>query len=96
VSDAGTTPDEELAALRAVFDDVDDAIIALLAQRQRLADHAGIIKKNAGRGIRDDAREAAAAARRAGKAVDVGVDVDVVAAVFDVVVRASRARQLRG
>ncbi len=95
MSNAGTTPDQELATLRAVFDDVDDAIVALLAQRQRLADHAGVIKKNAGRAIRDDAREAAASARRADAAVAAGVDVDVVAAVFDVVVRASRARQLR-
>ena len=93
MSGAGTTVDEELASLRAAFDDVDDAIITLLAQRQRLADAAGVIKRHAGRAIRDDAREASASARRAGKAGDVGADVDVVAAVFDVVVRASRARQ---
>ena len=95
MSDAGSTVDEELATLRAVFDDVDDAIVALLAQRQRLTDAAGVLKKRAGRAIRDDVREASANARRADKAAESGGDADVVAAVFDVIVRASRARQLR-
>lgn len=87
--------DDELRALRAVFDDVDDAIIALLAQRQRLAEHAARLKQSAGRPIRDDAREAAATARRAAVADAHDVDRDVVVAVFDVVVGASRARQER-
>ena len=85
--------DNELAALRAAFDDVDDAIIALLAQRQRLADHAGRLKRLDGRAVKDDAREAAANARRAEQSLAVDVDKALVTAVFEVVVEASRRRQ---
>jgi prephenate dehydrogenase len=87
--------DEQLATLRACFDDVDDAIIKLLATRQRLSDQAGVLKKVVGRPVRDDVREAHAAAQRRITAKTAGADPDVVAALFDVLVRASRERQER-
>lgn len=95
---------DQLAALRARFDVVDDAIIALVLERQALADEAGRIKANAGLPVVDGVREAEAERRRLevvrrtlsttqtpkeGSAVDAAVVVDVFAAL----VAASRARQ---
>ena len=95
---------DQLAALRARFDVVDDAIIALVLERQALADEAGRIKANAGLPVVDGVREAEAERRRLevvrrtlsttqtpkeGAAVDAAVVVDVFAAL----VAASRARQ---
>lgn len=94
-----------LAAVRARFDAVDDAIIAAITERLRLADQAAAIKGPAGAPVLDAPREARSRARRAALIADVATgaagvaevaDVaEVVDAVFAVLVTASRARQAR-
>ena len=104
MSDAEATA--ALAALRARFDDVDDRLLALIAERLRLADEAAPLKAALGRPAFDPGREAEARARRA--AVIAGLSnrtdedgengedaVSVADDVFEVLVRASRARQER-
>jgi chorismate mutase len=82
-----------LRALREAFDAVDDEIIAAIAKRQALALEAGRLKAALGRPVRDDVREAEAAARRRDVANGVGADVDVVEVVFAALVDDSRRRQ---
>ena len=91
-------PVAALFALRARFDDVDDRLLALIAERLRLADEAAPLKAALGRPAVDPAREAEASARRATAIAGLLNDKDAVSVaddVFAVLVRASRARQER-
>jgi chorismate mutase len=82
-----------LATLRASFDEVDAQLVALLAQRARLAQEAGALKRAHGLPIVDEDREARAAAARADLARRHGVDEALVHAVFASVVLHSRRLQ---
>ena len=78
-----------LAAVRARFDAVDDAIIAAIAERLRLSDQAAAIKGPAGAPVLDAAREARSRARRAAMIADLlgrdhGGATDVATAAHDV------------
>lgn len=89
-------PAAALVALRARFDDVDDRLLALIAERLRLADEAAPLKVALGRPVTDPAREAEAAARRSAVMAGLLNDEDAVSVaddVFEILVRASRARQ---
>jgi len=50
--------EDEVAALRARFDEVDARLVALLVERARLAIEIGAVKRAAGRTLVDPAREA--------------------------------------
>ena len=78
-----------LAAVRARFDAVDDAIIAAITERLRLADEAAAIKGPTGAPVLDAAREARSSARRAAMIADLlgrdhGGANDVATAAHDV------------
>jgi chorismate mutase-like protein len=88
-----TATEPGLAALRRAFDDVDAQLLALLAERQRLARAAGEVKRAAGLPIIDEQREAAAAAARRVRAAALGLDAAFVDDVFALVVGASRRAQ---
>lgn len=79
--------------VRADFDDVDDALIALIARRQRLAAEAGLIKRSAARPVFDAEREARGRTRREQACEAHGIAPEVVEAVFAVLVAASRDTQ---
>jgi len=78
-----------LAAVRARFDAVDDAIIAAITERLRLADEAAAIKGPTGAPVLDAPREARSRARRAALIADLlgrdhGGATDVATAAHDV------------
>ena len=79
--------------VRAEFDAVDAALVALVAQRMRLASEAGQLKKAAGRPAVDAAREAQTKRARAKLCQVHGVSPDVVEAVFAALISASRDTQ---
>lgn len=79
--------------VRADFDAVDAVIVAMIARRLDLAKEAGAIKKQAGRAIVDAVREAKTQEARAALCKVHGVSVDVVEAVYAVLVAASRDTQ---
>jgi chorismate mutase len=82
-----------LQEVRADFDDVDDALIALVQRRLALATEAGAIKRAAAIPVHDPAREAMSAEKRRARCAAAGVDVDVVDRLFAVLIEASRAAQ---
>jgi chorismate mutase len=82
-----------LAELRRSFDDVDARLIALLAERMRLSQAAGALKRAAGLPIVDELREAHAATTRVAQAEAAGAPRLLVDEVFAVVVRHSRQTQ---
>ena len=79
--------------VRADFDAVDTVVVAMVARRQQLAKEAGDIKKAAGAAVVDPARESRNVTKRAALCAQHDVDVDVVEAVFAVLVAASRDTQ---
>jgi chorismate mutase len=79
--------------VRAEFDEVDDALVALIARRQRLATEAGLVKRSAARPVFDAEREARGRARREQACAALAVAPVVVEAVFAVLIAASREAQ---
>lgn len=65
-----------LAALRDRIEALDAQLVALVAERQRIAAQVGDVKRAAGQPVLDPAREAAVLRRVAGIARDHGVDED--------------------
>jgi 3-deoxy-7-phosphoheptulonate synthase len=86
-------PAAALVALRARFDSIDHQLIALLAARADASRAAVLLKAAFGKAVVDAAREQSAAASRAELARTLRVDEDLVRAVFDDVVAASRKLQ---
>jgi isochorismate pyruvate lyase len=82
-----------LAELRALFDDVDARLLALLAERAHLSRAAGRLKAAAGLPVVDAAREAQAHAQRTGVAKELGLDGALVDDVFAAIVTHSRRMQ---
>ena len=83
-----------IGAWRASIDDIDEAIVALLAERAELALRAGRAKRATGQPIYSAAREADVVARVS--AADAGpLESDAVARVFEAIMRETRAVQAR-
>ncbi len=82
-----------LAQVRADFDDVDAALLALVQRRQLLAREAGLIKRSLGLAVKDPEREQARQRERTSWCAAAGVEVDVVEAIFAVLMDASRKAQ---
>lgn len=79
-----------LAALRARVDEVDQQIVALLAERRRLVAQMGPVKAALGLPALDPGREAEARARLLGAATNLGLPELLVQQIFDAVLADSR------
>ena len=86
--------ESELAALRAEVERVDEAIVALVAERVRLAQRIGVAKRAAGSPTLDPAREAAVVRRNAELARDHGLPADEVREIFWRVIGLCRRAQV--
>jgi chorismate mutase len=85
---------DPLTVLRADIERVDAAIIALLAERVRLAREVGDAKRAAGLRTLDHAREAAVVRRAVELGRDAGLDEEEVRSVFWRVIGMSRRAQM--
>jgi chorismate mutase/prephenate dehydratase len=85
-----------LAALRARIERADDAMLALLVRRARLARQIGVAKQRAGLPVLDPAREAAVVRRAAARARELGLPAEEVRTLFWQVIALCRAEQLPG
>ncbi len=84
----------ELTELRDAIEQVDDALITLLAERQSLAKRVGATKRAAGIAVVDPAREAGVVRRAAERARNVGLPPDAVRELFRRLIALSREQQL--
>lgn len=96
--DAPTIPDlgaqsPELRETRALIDETDDAILALLARRAALSRQAGRAKAERGWTVADPARERQLLEARRARAAELGLDPDAVAGIFSAILAFSRALQ---
>jgi prephenate dehydrogenase len=85
----------EIRQVRDLIDDVDREIVSLLARRLVLARRAGEAKAGLGVGVRDARREAGMLALRREWAAAAGLEPEVVASVFEEILRQSRKLQTR-
>ncbi len=85
---------DELLRVRAEIDALDERVVALLADRQRLVRQAGMLKRDRDE-VRAPARRAAMMAKREAWAREAGVEPAVVAATFTAMVDAFVALELR-
>jgi isochorismate pyruvate lyase len=85
--------EETLEDVRSAIDDVDRELVALLAERQRLVAAAAVFKTDA-ESVRGAARRAAMMVDRRGWALELGLDVRVLEAVFGAMVDAFVALEL--
>lgn len=83
----------ELRATRDLIDELDAEIVHLLARRAQLAARAGEIKTEAGRAVRDPARERSLLAERSAWAQELGLSGAEVGDVFAAILRFSRTIQ---
>ncbi len=79
-----------LEVLRAEIDDLDRAVLAVLARRMTVVTEIAALKRSTGSALRDRARERALREDRARTAVSVGLPTELSDAVFRAVVRSSR------
>ncbi len=70
----GATPPPELAALRGSIDNIDAALVHLLAERFKCTQHVGRLKAETGMPPSDPAREAEQVARLRALAAEAGLD----------------------
>jgi prephenate dehydrogenase len=85
----------EIREVRDLIDDVDREIVSLLARRAVLARRAGQAKAGLGVGVRDPRREAGMLEHRREWAERAGIEGDLVASVFEEILRSSRRLQAR-
>lgn len=83
----------EIRQVRDLIDDVDREIVALLARRAVLARRAGQAKAGLGVGVRDRSRETGMLEARRTWAETAGLEPDLVATVFEEILRVSRKMQ---
>ena len=83
-----------LADLRAEIEEVDAALVAIVAQRLTLAREAGVLKHAAGKPITDPAREAAVLVRASRLAREAGVPDDEIRTLFWHLLAMSRRVQI--
>lgn len=86
---------EALEDLRRRIDAVDEALVELLAQRRRVVEQVGELKRARGLPLYHPAREEDLISRRRGQAEAVGLDPDLVEDVFRRLLRSSRVAQSR-
>lgn len=92
--DAGDAGQDELARLRVAIEEVDRALIRLLARRLELAREVGVVKRAAGRPALDPAREAAVVRRASEMAREEGAPEEGVRYLFWQIIGMSRRVQL--
>lgn len=92
MSDA-TDPVAELARCRAEIEEIDNRLVALLAQRLALGKRTGELKAAAGLPILDPTREAAVIRRVTTEARDAGLPTEPVREIFWQIVGMSRRVQ---
>lgn len=85
--------DERIATLRASIDRVDEMLIALIGERQRLARAVGAAKRAAGVSVVDAAREQAVRRHIVSLAADHGVSADDASKLADQLIRSACAAQ---
>ncbi len=85
-----------VSSLRAQVEAVDQRLIALIAERLRLARAIGAMKRAAGQPVTDPAREAAVVARAAGLARDADIPEEEMRALYWRLLAMSRRVQLEG
>ena len=85
-----------LAELRAQIEDIDRALVALIAQRVNAARSVGRTKRQHGLGIVDPAREAAVVRRAVELAREQQLDEEDVREIFWHIIGLSRRAQLEG
>jgi prephenate dehydrogenase len=83
----------QLAETRELIDEIDGAILDLLARRAGLARRAAHAKAELGRGVRDPQREAQLLDDRRRRADELGLDGAAVAEIFQAILRFSRRLQ---
>jgi chorismate mutase len=88
------TPADALAALRRQIEGTDDAILALVAQRMRLARAIGRQKQRAGLPVLDPAREARVVRRIATQARELGMPGEEVRSLFWSIIALCRSEQI--
>ncbi|MCU0634173.1 MAG: chorismate mutase [Gemmatimonadaceae bacterium] len=85
---------EALETARARVGAIDDQLVTLLAERQRLARNIGTLKREAGRPVLDPAREAAVLRRVTEGARAIGLDEDDVREVWRKILAMARKAQV--
>jgi chorismate mutase len=88
------TPADALAALRRQIEGTDDAILALVAQRMRLARAIGRQKQRSGLPVLDPAREARVVRRIATQARELGMPGEEVRSLFWSIIALCRSEQI--
>jgi chorismate mutase len=88
------TPADALAALRRQIEGTDDAILALVGQRMRLARAIGRQKQRAGLPVLDPAREARVVRRIAMQARELGMPGEEVRSLFWSIIALCRSEQI--
>jgi chorismate mutase len=88
------TPADALAALRRQIEGTDDALLALVAQRMRLARAIGRQKQRAGLPVLDPAREARVVRRIATQARELGMPGEEVRSLFWSIIALCRSEQI--
>jgi len=83
----------QLAETRELIDEIDVALLDLLARRAGLARRAAHAKAELGRGVRDPQREAQLLEDRRRRADELGLDATAVAEIFQAILRFSRRLQ---
>jgi chorismate mutase len=86
---------EDLTWLRTEIERIDRELIALIAQRVRLAQQVGEVKRTTGLPTLDPAREAAIVRRAGALARDADLDDEEVRDIFWHLIRLSRRAQVR-
>lgn len=94
IPDLGTLSPALLEA-RELIDDVDREIVSLLARRARLARRAAAAKADLGVAVRDARREAALIEARKREALELGLDPESIAPIFEAILGFSRKVQGR-
>ena len=86
-------PDDSLAALRSSIDTIDQNILFLLAERQRIVLDVGQVKKREGKQIEDLRRESAILRRQLRLAKKLGLDMKLMERFLSVVFRLAKSVQ---
>jgi chorismate mutase/prephenate dehydratase len=88
------SPDAGLARLRRQVEGTDDALLALISQRMRLAREIGHEKHRAGLPVLDPAREAKVVRRIAAQARELGMPGEEVRSIFWSIIALCRSEQI--
>jgi chorismate mutase len=96
VKRAKEKPEAGLARLRRQIEVTDDAILALIAERMRLARAIGDVKRRAGMPVLDPLREARVIRRMAAQARELGMPGEEVRSLYWSIIALCRSEQVTG